>query len=234
MLLHEILTEFQNRIEDANYWDDTRGTTLANQAQRDIAARFGSSQLQAYTTLTTVVDQQRYLLPSDYIANRYMYYDSGNNQKITLVDAPDDIYGKVSDAESTTGKPTHGFMWVVDGVENIWLYPIPDDEYTIQWWYYRTPTKMANDNDRPLLDLEFHQYIVDFMEARAKVQDGDMSENEFTVLWEKRMQDMQASKLKKYLSGREPAPANATKAFPSDESNAMFGKLNDPDGEYIW
>jgi hypothetical protein len=232
MLLHHIRTAFRNRIEDNAYWDDTRADVLANQAMNDIAGRFGTK-VQAYTEMTTIASAQRYEPPVDYIANFLLYYDSGYRQVIRILDSPDEIYGIITDP-TTEGSPTHGFFWARENRPELWLYPVPDDAYTLQWFYFKIPPSLENDDDEPMISREHHQYMVDFMEFRAKIQDKEMSESEFTVLWEKKITEMRVANMKKDLVRRKQEPGMGSEMFYNVVDGDILGIREQNTGGIIW
>ena len=229
MILADIITEFQSGIEHAAFWNTTRAATLANRAVRSIVRELNIL-LRAYTTLTTEADRQRYSVPVDYITNHLIWFNDSNNQEITMCDSPNEIYGIVADP-AQTGKPEKAFIWNYEGREEVCFYYVPDDAYTIEWWYYCTPPKLVNNNDEPITPRFLDQYIIDFMERRAKVDDGLMSETEARSLFKLDVLEMK-TEMGKYTSmRRKPSPANARRTLPTDRGG-IISFAND--GDYQW
>ena len=235
MLLHEIRSDFRERIEDETYWDDDRCTALANAAQRDIIARL-HIKIQGYAEFPTVDGTQRYTLPVDLIASHLLWYNTSHDQVIKIHDSPNDIYGVVSDV-TTEGQPTDGFLWAVEDIEELWLYPVPDDAYTLQWWYWRRAPKLVHDDDEPLIPRHMHNYIVDFCELRAKVQDGEIGESEFMTLWNVKIKEMQVSNANKILLTTKPTIGTGKKMFPGGGAagdGLMLTLTDQSGGGKIW
>lgn len=244
MLLATIRAQFQARIEDSVYWNDTKADTLANQAQRDIAGRL-ELMFQNRCELICEADLEQYSVPSDYISNYLLRYDnivdpdtgdlSGDyNQTITMLDGPDEVYGVVGDP-SQTGNPTHAFLWAIEDRRDLFLHPIPDDEYVLQWWYQCEPPELVNNNDEPKLPRELHQYIIDFMELRARMLDGDISDMQFMALWEKKIIEIRTSASMKEALRRHTRIPSGKDLFPSTSawrSDSLINVAND--GDFIW
>ena len=196
MILREILDEFQNRVEDPNYWDDTRGKSLANEAIRVIAGIL-SLTFKGYYEFYTEDGRKQYHVPVNYIANHLLWYnDTSENRDITFLKSPKDIYGKVSDIDTTKGYPTHAWLWNVESRLSLFFYPIPDDVYTMQWWYFREAPKLVNNNDEPILDRVFHQYLIEYMRLASRRDDKEISEAEFVGLWGNQVRLMRAANVK--------------------------------------
>jgi len=223
MLLHQIRTAFAARIDNTVYWTTARQNALANDAMRSIASHFGT-RMKGYQILYTVDGQQHYALPVDFIANDLLYTNTDElMRKIKFVDSPDEIYSKYYDPGTYEGSPELAFIWPIDERDNLWLYPIPDKQYTLEWFYYREAPELVNNNDEPMIAKEFHTFIVDYMEMRTKVFDGEMSEMEYTALWEKTLTKMSMFKTAKMALTVENTPGNARRNFP-----VRAGDLIDP------
>ena len=163
MLLSKIRSEFYNRIEDNVYWNEARATTLANQAQRDIAGRL-DMRFQGYVDMICESGVKQYSVPSDYIAYYRLYYNkawdavtataSGSyNQVVKMLDGPDEIIGVVGDPD-LSGSPTKCYLWAIEDRRDLFLYPVPDDAYILKWFYQREPPELVNANDEPKLARE--------------------------------------------------------------------------------
>lgn len=231
MILANIISDFQGIIEDSNYWNTARATPLANQAMRALAARFGSI-AKAHTTLVTVADVNQYAIPVDYIANHLLRFNSGHNQKITIWDDPDDVYARVSDI-TTSSYPTDAYIWNVENREDIFFYPVPNDAYTLDWFYYREPPELVNNNDEPLIARSLHKYIIDYMELRVKVQDKELGDTTFEILWDKKILEIRAVRSKAAaLSNRKHIPTAAGRMPNVGVSGTMIHLANS--GGIVW
>lgn len=232
MLLHHIHEYVQGRIDDPNYWTDARLTVLANDGVRDLVSRFEILRVQAYATFNTVASQQRYPLPVNYIDTHLMYYNSGRNQEITFTSGPKQIYGQVGDV-TLEAAPTHAYKWAVEDQPELWFYPVPDAAYSIEHFYFASSAELEEDDDEPQIPRDLHQYLVDYVELRTKVQDQLISESEFTGLWEIKINNIQSSEVLKALSGNEIKPGSGTWMFPYElETNRPRLRLSS--STYRW
>jgi len=235
MLLHQIHDRFHARIKDPEYWTDTLATALANDCLLSISAHFGITKTPAYTQLTTVESQKQYTPPVGFIANELLHYDDGYNQDITFLNSPKEVYGVVTDPDEESN-PIYAYFWPTDAREELWFYPVPNDEYTMDWFYWSIPSTLVNDNDTPYINTIFHTYIVDYMVWRSKVNDDEdgMNEGTFEALWNGRLGDMQAGTINQLITTRWPKPGGGKGLFPSDAASSFSVRLADPTGKYIW
>ncbi len=232
MLLHQIHDAFHNRIEDPEYWDDDRATSLANGAQ-DAVIRAFSIKIQAYVDLTTVDGTKNYKPPQDYLENYLLHYNSTYNLDIMFLGELSEIVGVVTDPD-LEGQPTHAYMWAISGRKELHLYPVPDDAYTIQWWYYALAPTLELDNDEPMIPREFQSYLIDHMLYRANINDDKMSEVEFETLWNLKLFEMKKTSVDKVLFATRTQLSTAKEQFPQTGSADISMVLADPSGTYIW
>jgi len=233
MILREILNEFQNRVEDANYWDDTRGTSLANEAIREIA-KVLSLTFRGYYEFYTEDGRKQYDVPFDYIMSHLLWYnDNSMNKVITFIKDPKDLYGVVSDIDTTTSYPTYAYLWNVESRLSLFFYPTPDDVYTMQWWYYREAPKLVNMNDESVLDRLFHQYIIEYMRLASRRDDKEISEGEFISLWSVQTRLMRAANTKIENIYRENRIPSGKDRFPTTEQDA-FSLVNQNTDGVTW
>jgi len=60
-------------------------------------------------------------------------------------------------SRTTTGRPT---IITVEPDDSLFIYPIPDDEYTIDGQYFKKPSVMSVDADTPRFKSNFHMAVV--------------------------------------------------------------------------
>lgn len=235
MLLHQILTAVDNRIDNTVYWTDTKKTAYANDCLRSIVAHF-EIKFKGYHIFYTVDGQQRYTIPVDFISSEHLYTNTDSlNRTLKFVDSPNKIYGPYSEADELEGAPEQCFLWPVDGKDVLWFRPIPDDEYEIEWWYYREAPLLVNDDDQPIIDSNFHNYIVDYIEGRIDVKDGEMNLLIFDAWWITILKKMSAAKTIQVSDTIDFRPGTGRKNFPSDASaNGELLLVVDPTGTIIW
>jgi len=233
MILREILNEFQNRVEDKNYWDDTKGTSLANEAIREIA-KVLSLTFKGYYEFYTEIGRKQYDVPFNYIANHLLYYnDDSRNQKITIVKDPADIVGVVSDIDNEN-YPTHAWLWNYESRLSIVFYQTPDAVYTMQWWYFREAPKLVNMNDEPVLDRVFHQYIIEYMRLASRRDDKEITEEAFVNLWSVQERKMRAANTKIENISHENRLPSGKDMFPSTGDSTRINIVNQNSGGVVW
>jgi hypothetical protein len=149
-----------------------------------------------------------------------------------MLDGPDEVIGVVGDPD-LSGSPTQCYLWAIEDRRDLFLYPVPDDAYILQWHYYREPPELVNTNDEPKLARELHQYIIDFMELRAKLQDGDISDVVFNAIWEDKIVKMKASSSMKDSIGRQSRIPSGKSLFSNTGAEASIFSLGN-DGDIVW
>lgn len=171
MLRHELVTEAQALLEDPAYWTAARLTTLFNRGMRDLSNYMGLC-VPAYMKFQSVEGQQQYMLPYDYIANQNLSFEAnGTTNVINLKPSPNFIYGQVHDPDEE-GTPYLGFIWAKEDIPELWIYPtFDDDNIDVDWFYWRRPPSITNDNDRPLIPVNWHTFLVDYAVNYTYVQD---------------------------------------------------------------
>ena len=234
MLRHEIVTQVQDLVEDPTYWTAARITAMANKCQDEIANKLAIV-VEGYLTFTSVADQQTYLVPADFIANRVLYFNGTNRQIIRIKKGPENIYGVVSDP-TDSGTPTTGFMWTRGGLIELWLYPVfATSCLTLQCFYYRRPPQLVNDNDRSMLPVDWHTYIVDYVERRTWLQDErrDWSPLLFDAWWRNTLIEIEMSQLTQELMTETKALGSFDDQMPPVNASLIFVRESS-DGGLIW
>jgi hypothetical protein len=121
-------------------------------AQNGIANRRHWGFLVAQGTVTTAADTRTATMPTDF--GRFAIDDHGTDSGQVRITAPagsaggtikvikQSEYLKQSYDGDDTGTPEN--MWLIG--DTAYFSPIPDDEYTIEFLYYKRPTKITNNN----------------------------------------------------------------------------------------
>lgn len=176
MTRREIIDQFHGLMDSYNrvYWNDTRATVLLNTIKNRLAQEFTYNRVEQYYTFNSVQGQQNYEVPSTFIANRWMYFDSGYNRHIDFYDGPESIYGPAAD-QDIEGIPQAAFIWGVSGRRQLTIYPtFSEDDIEVQWWFYGWPPDVAVDNDEPALPIEWHPSLVEIMIAEHQAFDREI------------------------------------------------------------
>lgn len=234
MLLHQIRTAVDARIDNTVYWTDAKKTAFANDCLRSIVARF-NIKFKGYTIIYTIDGQQRYVPPVDFISDELLFTNTDSlNRKIVFVDSPDELYTKHAEVETLEGAPVYALYWPVDDKPALWLQPVPDKQYKLEWWYFREAPLLVNDDDQPIIDSFLHNYIVDYIEWKIKVADGDLDELTFAGLWKTALAEMAAAKTIQVSHTIDFKPGTVRKRFPRDAASGEIFVLADPTGAIIW
>jgi len=144
-------------------WVNTAYITLATQNKMwGIRKNFTFPELEAIETDITEDGSATIDVPSDCVITRHVW-DSTNDVK--LIGIPFATYITYSGRASTTseGKPT---QWVRNG-DYIYLYPTPDDAYTLYIYYRKRPAKMVAADDTTVIGAEWDEPILRLAKSLA-------------------------------------------------------------------
>jgi len=195
MLRHQLVSEAQSLIEDPEYWTAARLTVLFNRGMRDLANEQGVT-VTGYFISLSVQGQQQYQVPYDFKYYQMIAFDSnGDYNKITLKPRPNAIYSVVSNP-TEEGTPSVGFLWAKEDREELWIYPTFDsDDIEMEWFYWRRPPDITNDNDEPLIPRDWHTYLVDYAVNFTLQQDAEKgwSYPVFYSWWQDQKRNVQVS-----------------------------------------
>lgn len=155
--------------------------------------------LKQYATITTVGDQYKYALPSDfgrmYINFRYDKsegYPPLNKRNVgyiiqertwTNMSGHPEIYAIVPSKYDVTV----GTTW------DLWLYPTPGDAYLFHYFYLINPKKPENATDILIGGVEATEAILESCLAVVEDEDDDMATTHHTQLANKFIQDLIAA-----------------------------------------
>ena len=157
MNLSTLRTQISSFVGDP---DQTRYTAqmyldAANRAQEQFA--LDTKSLWKDTTWTTVSGTATYDLPSNFMWEQFVTYDSKPLNPITRLDAVR-LYG--SDWATATGAPGAFIIDPEEAQKKILLVPIPQEAKTLGMRYFPLPTALSSDSDIPLnssaLMAQFH------------------------------------------------------------------------------
>jgi len=227
MTRRDIIDRFQGMMDSYNrvYWNDTRATDLLNAVKDRLAQEFTVNRTEQYYTFNSVEGQQNYQVPSTYVAHRHMYFDSGYNRVLKMVDGPESIYGPVSD-QTIEGVPGICYIWGVSGRRELTFYPTFNaDAIEIQWWFYGWPPDVAVDNDEPHLPLEWHPSIVEIMVAEQQSADKIITVGDKFLIWDtnvRRLKRLDVTKQLTSVGGQSGTMESHFPAIPGSGSPIPF------------
>lgn len=156
MQLSEIRTMLRRRVGNPTSGQATDSflDQIINIAYRDVANRFRFHQSRLLFSFSTVVGTQSYDLPSDCrvllrVRNTTQNYE-GKLEKLG-----DRRVAEITD-EETDGTPTQYARYN----NKLYLYPTPDQIYTLEIYYKQELTDLAADADIPVIPTSWHYGIV--------------------------------------------------------------------------
>lgn len=123
---------------------------------------------QAIATQNSVVNQNIYVAPADSLAIRTVYY---NGMKLDFYTRAEyDAYVNNNDPkEEATGTP----FFYTRFVNDLLLYPKPDQVQEIKIWYFQRPTEVTTTSDPLPFAVEYHNRIVEYCLQQAYQTDED-------------------------------------------------------------
>lgn len=131
------------RSTNYKYTDRFGILDMFNDAQSQLT---DDAKLEASSTVTLVVDQENYTLPTNFKA------------PISLIDGtianPSVIYPLVNINENHFGYAIYN--------GEILLKPEPSEDKTINFYYYKKPTELALDADEPQFDSLYHYLLASY------------------------------------------------------------------------
>jgi hypothetical protein len=172
------LTDLQNYcadlLDDPNfgYFTQTNLTMRLNLALRELQKRLISANEQWYmtcSTASTVVNQQVYALPSDFIqVIRLDYITQGSGTTATTQKLMPITPNQVDLITDVSGDP----QFYVLQKNSIALYPTPNAVKTLHLYYSYYVADMVNGSDTPDAPAQFHEYIAVIAARDCYIKDG--------------------------------------------------------------
>jgi hypothetical protein len=237
MLTHAIVSRVQNLIEDKDYWTSARIKAMINEAKDSIVSHF-NIQTKGMMEFQSVVAQQSYALPHDFVDFKFLYWNDNYYLKPeNKVSGPDSVYGVRTSDPDETGIPELYFLWGKEGRDELWIWPTFDAVYTVQFWYWRIPPDVVKDNDELLLPREWHSEIVQYCRRQTWFEDGEKgySPLAFDIWWQSRLQIMQISDNIQNSASSQIEIGNFTDNIPRVDNESGFGfRIQSDDGTYGW
>lgn len=145
--------------EESGYFTEDQMNRFINmalrEAQKILIQSFENRFIKIVTT-STVVDQDRYLLPDDCLKlNLVELVTSGTGTQEELNRLAFTTLSQKNRGISKTGVPST-YMFIDD---EVLLRPYPDAVYTLRLYYtYRVP-ELSTDQDIPDIPTEYHEYL---------------------------------------------------------------------------
>lgn len=161
VLNHGFAESFRSRVKN---W--------LNEAQSRIARLFELPDLYQTTTITTVVNQHTYTLPSLIRLNGVT--NASSPSELTYVEDPADITYSNQSGQNL-GEPQY---YTFSGSSLI-LSPIPDAVYTLTLDFYGSPSTLTGDSDNSVLPSDYHDVMISYALSRAYRSEDDPQMSQF-------------------------------------------------------
>lgn len=190
------------RFGNNDAWDSFYGLWI-NSAYRQLTSRdsVGGKRIEIPELDTTssdaTVDGTAYVsVPSDCIAISEIF-DETNDVQLEWLAYPEYV-GKSDRADtSSEGKPTY---WVRSGAY-IYLYPTPDDAYTLTIHYRKRPADLSGASDVTVLGEEWDDIILEYAVAIGR----DWSNEPEKAMYSRKLADEMTKNLMEIYSREERA-----------------------------
>lgn len=171
MNLSDIIFRVQRQFGDESEIEITKAdiTRWANDAQVDIVRKTEVLQKDG-TPIDSVVKQESYTLPNDYMSMKRVTYDGVRLHSSSLEEI--DNINKNRDDEIPTGTPKWYFIWS----NKLHLYPVPDKSVSaiIAFKYIHRPAALVEGSQETLdIPIEMHEDVVRYCLARSKELDEE-------------------------------------------------------------
>lgn len=202
MNLENLRTELSQQLamtSNSSFWTDTVLNLAINKAQKKLALKKPFNFLVKKTTIPTVIDQDNYDLPTDYLFGGMIW-----------MEVDDTDYGYVSFPRFRDDNFDLDEVFTIQGKE-IYLVPVPtEDDLDIDVWYIKTPLKLTDDTIVSDFPDILQDVLVDYALAVCYQRDGDRAKA-------KESEDLGDKELKDYWKQAGKIVKNAKKGMDITE-----------------
>lgn len=207
MTLAEIRDSIRVRLGVASadsFYTNAVLTDLVNEGLYAMCMEADWPWLQVSTTFDTVAGTQAYTPPASWVRTKALTPDEGADSLLllSLIEMRE-----LGDEQVDRGFPR---LYTVYG-EEILLGPVPDEIYTIKHDYIRTEDQLDQDNDVPILPVQWHYALVHLCTAL-----GQLRQNE-TQRWEAEMKNYQAWVLRMHANRRRSSANVRVRVRPGSQ-----------------
>lgn len=137
------LIDFRTRLQTMlgnQGFTDTELDYWINDGVQDVAGALDLKKLRCIKTVETAANDNNLSLPNDFVAPLALKIDG--QQKLTSMGV--DQYFLYDPTDSDNVGVPRSYVWSDSG---LWLYPVPDDIYTVRMLYRRDAAQLAVDTD---------------------------------------------------------------------------------------
>ncbi len=153
-------------------------TEFCNQIQYDMASRYHWSWRMSLPVTVNTIPNQNYLNTSAYFPNLGDPWDAVNrttpakmaytpNWNINFNDPT-----WILSSAYRQGSPTNYSFDIAN--QRLWLYPVPDKAYSLQFQYLQNPSEISNTSSTLFIPSKYHYIVAAGMESLAWQMDEDL------------------------------------------------------------
>lgn len=141
------------------------------------------------TTSVVFTDSGSAMSGVDDYYNDWLLVNS-TTEKASLVTDYDQATKTVTISPAITGQVATDGVALVKNLPSIMLYPYPDDLFSLQMIYYKTPNLMRNDYDVPIIPHRYHELIYWGAAVRSGMIMDDNRRNELKANFQEKLVEM--------------------------------------------
>lgn len=148
------------------FWQDTEFIKWAQEASDDLTE--GALIEVGPITIPTIIDQEMYTLPADFakIVRAEREVTAGTGNYTTL------FPWSVNHRKEISGLPQGYYMWMTN---KLGVIPVPSEVVNLRVYYYSKGPTLSSGTSVPIIAVEYHRLIEEYMLAMAKIKDENPS-----------------------------------------------------------
>jgi hypothetical protein len=155
---NDIISQVSGRLKDASV-SNTQILRFINDANREICNRYQWDFMESSANLSTVIGTQNYTLSGiasdlQQVVNLRITSPDTYEGWLAPMTAEDFDRYNADPTSQANGTPTHYYFWN----NSVYLFPVPDQVYTIQVRYIKVPTTLTT-ADQPDIPEEFQEVV---------------------------------------------------------------------------
>lgn len=135
---------------------------------------------------------------------------NATREEVSLVTDYDQATKTVTISPAITGQVATDEVALLKNMPSISLYPYPDDAFNLQMIYYKTPNRMRNDYDVPIIPHRYHELIYWGAGIRAGMIRDDSRRREIKEAFQEKLVEMseEYGTFEEEISAREAMDSN--------------------------
>lgn len=177
-LFSDITTQVQNTFNDSSGEFLVFIQQYVNDAVQDIVSRREWPFMKVWdASFTTTASTAEYSVASDVFTLKQLRLTASDANDIYLDELNENQFYSGTPGPDTTnnlGTPNSWFFTDLDSNQSpqVYLYPIPDDAYTIEYEYYKKATVMTDSTDVCVIPDRYINVVVDYAVSKCYEREG--------------------------------------------------------------